>query len=89
MTGSCRVIIAIASLANGDLVPVNSRGRRIGEEHPQARYTDREVDLVREMRDGGMSFRRISRKMDMPLTTVWAICACEIRAEVPDHWKRR
>lgn len=71
------------------MVPLNSAGRRIGEGHPQARYTDREVDLVRRLRDGGMSFRRIARKMDMPLTTVWAICACEIRAEIPDHWERR
>ena len=80
---------AMTRADGGELVPLNRAGRRIGEGHQNARYTDHEVDLVRRLRDGGMPYRRIARKMDMPLSTVWAICACEIRAEIPDHWERR
>lgn len=80
---------AMTEEGRAGMVPLTRDGRRIGEGHQNAKYTDREVDLVRRLRDGGMPYRRIARKMDMPLSTVWAICACEIRAEIPDHWERR
>lgn len=46
---------------------------RRGEDHPAARYTDREVDMVRGLREAGWSYGEIARKMDMPRSTVSAI----------------
>ena len=80
---------AMTEEGRAGMVPVTRAGRRIGEGHQNSKYTDHEVDLVRRLRDDGMPYRRIARKMDMPLSTVWAICACEIRAGIPDHWERR
>ena len=37
-------------------VAVNDAGLRIGEDHPQARYTNHEIDLVLELRDEGRSY---------------------------------
>lgn len=45
-----------------------------GEDHPHARYTDREVDMVRGLREAGWSYGEIARKMDMPRPTVAHIC---------------
>ncbi|MER1940493.1 hypothetical protein ABS755_07265 [Castellaniella sp. FW104-16D08] len=56
------------------LVALNENGRRIGEDHPNARYTNHEIDLVLTLRDQGASYGEIARKMDMPKATVQAIC---------------
>lgn len=67
----------------------NRAGRRIGESHANCRYTDHEVSLVLQLRGEGVAYRQIARLMDMPLSTVYAVCTGVIRAEIPDHWERR
>ena len=53
---------------------VNERGRRVGENHPRAKYSDSEITLLLELRDGGMGYKRLSEKMEMPMRTVRDIC---------------
>jgi hypothetical protein len=55
-------------------VAVNERGIRIGEDHQNARYTNREIQHVLDMRDEGKSYGFIATVMDMPKSTVASIC---------------
>ncbi len=50
-----------------------------GEKHPKAVLTDHEVELVRKLRDEGMSFRGIAAKMDIGRTTACDMCAYRTR----------
>lgn len=65
------------------LVAVNEAGLPIGEDHPKARYTNREVELVLQLRDQGASYGSISRTMDMPKSTVRNICTGLTRCQTP------
>lgn len=64
-------------------------GARIGEDAPSAKYTDEEVDRVLAMRAEGMSYREIARIMDIPKSTVWAICRGLLRSAMVDRWVKR
>lgn len=37
-------------------------GRRIGQEHPRAKFTDREVELTLWLREQGLSLSQIARQ---------------------------
>lgn len=69
-------------------VAVNDQGRRIGEDHPNAKYLDDDVERVRAFRSEGYTWARIAEMMDMPKSTVWAICSGLMRATVPARYKR-
>ncbi len=56
-----------------------ARGLRRGEQHPKAKLTDHEVELVRKMRDDGLSFSQIADKMEIGKTTAQDICAYRTR----------
>jgi len=68
-------------------VAVNSAGLRIGEDHPNARYTNVEVDRVLELRDGGMSYGEIARQMRMPKSTVRDLCKGRRRGQYAAVYK--
>lgn len=70
------------------LVAVNERGMRIGEDHPNARYTDAEIDTLWSLRDEGYGYKRIALFMDMPVRTVRDIIKGKRRAYVATRWKR-
>lgn len=69
-------------------VAVNDAGLRIGEDHPQARYTNHEIDLVLELRDEGRSYGYIACKMEMPKSTVRDICTGRRRCQSPAGFKK-
>jgi DNA-binding NarL/FixJ family response regulator len=64
-----RMVIAVNKL----LVALNDKGRRIGEAHPRAKLLDREIDLVFELHDAGLSYAQIAAKMDMSKSGVQKI----------------
>jgi hypothetical protein len=66
---------------------VNEGGWRIGEDHPHARYTNAEIDLVLELRSQGAGYGRIAQKLDMPKATVQAICNGRSRCQVAARYK--
>ena len=70
------------------LVAVNESGLRIGEDHPKARYTNHEIDLVLQLRDQGASYGEIAAKMDMPKSTVQDICNGRRRNQYPAEFKQ-
>jgi len=68
-------------------VAVNSAGLRIGEDHPNARYTNVQVDRVLELRDGRMSYGEIARQMQMPKSTVRDLCKGRRRGQYAAVYK--
>lgn len=49
-------------------------GLRTGEDHPAARLTNHECEIVRQLSEGGMSYQKIADKFEMPKATVASIC---------------
>lgn len=67
----------------------NENNRRIGESHPRSKYTDHEVELILQLRDLGMTIRKIAKKMDVPFSTVGAICSGRSRNQYPSKVTRK
>lgn len=57
------------------LVLVNDRGRPIGQDHARAKLTNHEVDLMRDLREGGMEYRELAAKFEVSLSTAHNICS--------------
>nr|DAE41712.1 MAG TPA: 54S ribosomal protein [Bacteriophage sp.] len=68
-------------------VPVGIHGARIGQWHPRAIYADAEIEMVFALRDAGWSISAIARKLEMPRSTVGAICSGKLRCATPEGWK--
>lgn len=70
-------------------VATNDRGLRVGEYHPNCKYTDQVVDQLREMHeDLGMTYKKISEVTGIPRHTVRRICSYQRRAQTYDKWKK-
>lgn len=69
-------------------VGVNDKGYRVGQWNQCSKYSDREVELVRLLRDQGLFYRQIAEKMEMSYHTVLRICRHERRAEMPTRFKK-
>lgn len=72
---------------NKRVVGVNERGLRVGEDHQHARLTDGEVELIRQLHDGGMSYKKIADKFGVGKSTVADIVKCRRRAQYPTGWR--
>jgi len=70
------------------IVGINERGIKVGQDHHRAKYSDRTVELVRRLKDQGMTYLQIAAKMEMPYWTVSRICRHERRAEQPARFKK-
>lgn len=68
------------------LVALNDRGQRIGETHPQAKYSNGEVAAVLALRDQGMSYQQIAKACEMPKSTVACICRGDRRCQTPERY---
>lgn len=69
------------------LVAVNERGIRIGEDHQRAKLSNASVELVRQLREGGMSYGMLAQKFEVGKATVYDICTFRRRAQVPSRWR--
>lgn len=68
-------------------VAVNEQGRRIGEAHPNAVLTDREVELLLALRDEGWSYGRLASKFEISKACVAGICTGRARSQTPAGFK--
>ena len=68
-------------------IGVNDGGYRVGEDHPSARLTEHEVDLLLTLRDEGWGYRRLSRHFEISKTAVRKICAGVSRCQRAARWK--
>lgn len=74
-------------------VAIGPNGRRVGETHPNAKLTDHDCDLIRELatqRDEqgrvtrpGLSYTILARKFEVTKTCIHKIINCSRRAIVP------
>lgn len=69
------------------LVGVNERGLRVGEDHQRAKLSNHEVELIRQLHEGGMSYRALAEKFEISLGMAWNICNFRLRAQTAVRWK--
>lgn len=70
-----------------ELVAVNEYNRRIGEDHHNAKLTNHEVDLARQLHDDGMTYAQIAELLGVTKRCIGAICRCERRSQYPVNWR--
>jgi hypothetical protein len=70
------------------LVSVNEKGRRIGEDHPRARFTDHDVELLLRLREEGVSYQRIAEIMECSYDYVRSVCLGRRRGQYASRFKR-
>lgn len=81
-------VVSRAATTSCRMIGVNERGNRIGEDHPGAKLTDNDVDIILELRDEGWAYRRIAGKMDCSSRQVRRICNGTHRAQRASRYKR-
>lgn len=64
-------------------VALNERHRRIGDSHPKAKLSDREVELVLQLRAQGWTYERLRRKFGVSKSGIAWICRGERRGQAP------
>jgi len=67
-------------------VPLNDLGRRIGQDHPRATLLDHDVDLILQLRDGGMSYELLARKFEVSKSCIAHICTGRRRSQLVARW---
>lgn len=77
------------SSGKSEMVPVGINGISLGQYHHRAIYTDAEIEEVFALHDAGFRISEIARKMEMPTSTVSAICSGKLRGKTPTGWKRK
>jgi predicted DNA-binding protein (UPF0251 family) len=71
------------------LVGIDEHGNRVGEDHPRAKLTDHEVELIRQLHEeGGLSMREIAEKFEVAKSTIVAIVNYQRRVSYPTGWRR-
>lgn len=71
------------------LVAVNEQGRIIGEDHPNAKLTDREVEVMRTMHENGCGLTELARAFEVSKRTVWRIVTYRMRAQTIAGHRRK
>ena len=69
-------------------IAFNPEGRRIGQEHPRAKFTDHEVELAIWLKGEGYSLAEISRKMEIPKSTICRWINGQCRGQPVARWLR-
>ena len=69
------------------IAAINQAGLRIGQDHPNAKLTDAEVELMRQLAEEGMSYSVLAEKFECSKWTVGRICRYERRAQTVTAWK--
>jgi len=87
-TGSGWFTLLTSRMTHMKTVGVNARGYRIGQWNQFAKFSDRVVEQIRQLRDDGMTYPSIAEKMEMSKWTVADICRHRRRAEIPARFKK-
>lgn len=77
-------------MPNIDLVGVNEKGRRVGEDHPNATLTDHDVEMLLELRETeNWGYRRLAKHFDISKSQVRRIVKGTHRAQQAARFKPR
>jgi ribosome-binding protein aMBF1 (putative translation factor) len=69
-------------------VAVDENGLRIGEAHPNAKLSDKEVDQIRDLREqAGWGYEQLATAYNVPKVTIQMICTYQRRASTIARWK--
>lgn len=70
-------------------VAVNEEGLRIGEDHPNAKLSDADVDLIRDLHEEDcLTYETLAEKFEVSKWAIGRICRYERRAQTPSSHKR-
>jgi hypothetical protein len=72
---------------NMQKIAVNAEGRRVGEDHPNARLTNDEVDLLLDMHAAGYSYGKLAVIFEVAKATVQGIVTGRYRSQTPARFK--
>jgi predicted DNA-binding protein (UPF0251 family) len=70
------------------LVQIGEYGRRVGESHGRARLSDHEIELIRRLKEEGMSAPLIAEKMEISKRYVYKLVNYEKRASIVAQFRR-
>lgn len=56
------------------IIACSAKGIAVGEDHPMARLTNREFELVMQFRDEGWSYTKLAEKFEIPRPTIASWC---------------
>lgn len=73
----------------GKRMDYNEAGRRIGEGHPMATYSDFWVSVMLDLLAAGVSRKDVAKALGMPYSTVSSIARGRTRRQVMDPWRGR
>lgn len=69
-------------------VACNEAGLRVGEDHQNAKLTNSEVDMIRELHGSGeYSYRRLAKMFEVSKSAICGIVKCKRRATPPAKFK--
>ena len=68
-------------------VAVNDAGLRIGEDHPNSKLTDAEVETIRQMHEDGMSYKTLAEKFEVSKGAIAKLCRYERRGQHVANFK--
>jgi orotate phosphoribosyltransferase-like protein len=68
------------------LVAVNKFGQRIGQDHPLAKLTNKEADMMLELRDQGYSYAWLAAKFDVSKSCARWICTGRNRSQIIERF---
>lgn len=75
--------------ATHSLVAVNDQGRVIGEDHPNASLTDREVELMRTMHEQGCGPSELARAFEITKRYCIKVLQYEVRNQTIAGHRRK
>lgn len=68
-------------------VGINEFGQRVGQDHHRAKLTDNEVNIIRDMHDQGIGYKRLAKTFEVSVALIRDIVKCRIRAQYPVRYK--
>lgn len=77
----------MAAVMKRRLVGVDANGNRVGEDHPKARLSDHDIDLIRQLHDEGLGYRTLARKFECDKSTIRDVVKCRRRFATATRWK--
>ena len=70
------------------IIGLNELHRRVGQDHHNAKLTNHDVDLIRDLRESyGLTYESIAEKFECSKSTVRDIVKCNRRAQYPVRFK--
>jgi hypothetical protein len=81
-------VVGVKQSAKNRMVALNDRGRRVGETHPRAELSDRDIELFLGLRAEGYSLSWLAAKFEVSKSQAGRIARGEQRCQAASTWRR-